>query len=292
MAAAATKPDPGTQFLQDIAADNPAATPLSDGLHTDPTYAAFLRGIGYSYSDSVQKAMQQMTAARTTYDTQVSRLPEQLHQAQEATDTGLMDRGVYNSGERLVRENRNVVADQQTRQDLATQKASALSAAQGGLQSAIADLARQRADAEGDLQNRQEQRVNQDKYIAAVRGAASGGGGGGGGNVNLTLPGAPGPGGALAPKPATASAGITGGSYSMPDAGAQPAMAAGQHINDYLNSQPVFDYFAGLDAPGQNRFTTFVRAQHPDADFGGLVRYVASRKPAPATSVGNGQRVG
>lgn len=279
--AAKAHSDPGASFLQSIAAQNPANTPLSAGLQADPTYLAFLRGAGYSYNQALQLAAQNEAQARSTYQTANSRLPEQLRQAQESTDTGLLDRGVWRSGERLVRENRNVVANQEAGQDLLSQRAAAIQGAQSTLQGTLADLARARADAEGGLQDRMAQRANQDKYINAVRGAAqSGGSGGGGGSFTISAPTPPAPAvGPAPPKPAgTGSAGITGGSYSMPDhaAAQQPALAPGEHINDYIARPDVHNYLAGLDNQGQSNWLKFMQAQYPGADFRPVLLTLAS----------------
>lgn len=272
---AAPKSDPGTQFLEALAKQNPANTPLPAGEHADPTYLAVLRGMGYQFNQAVNVANSQMAQVRATYATQAQRLPEQLQQAQEQTDTGLLDRGAFQSGERLVRETRNRVANQEQGQDLLSARAAGLTGAQATLQSSLADLAKQRADAEGELVGRTQAQNNQDKYIAAVRGAASSSGGGGG-SVAVSVGG----GGAPAtPAPATpaGSANQSSAARAQTFGTAQPILGGQQHINDYLASQPVVDYFSGLGANEQNQFVTFVKAQHPDADFAPLVKAVAMK---------------
>lgn len=278
MVAATKAPDAGADFLHQIAAENPANTPLAPGLTADPTYLAFLRGAGFSYQDALHTAFQQMAAARANYATQAQRLPEQLHQAQEATDTGLLDRGVYASGERLVRENRNVVANQQQGQDLVTARASALQGAQSQLQTAISTLARDRADAEGQLQDRVRQQSNQDRYIAAVAGASGGSGGGGGGSYTLPAP-------AVAPTaPAAPGANQTSAGRAQINAPTQPTLGAGQTIDDYLASQPVHDYVRGLAQPAQANFVSFIQAQHPNANLAPLLLAINGPQPGPGSA--------
>jgi len=268
-----------------LGVENPANTPLTAGLRADPTYLSFLRGAGFSYDQAVHTAFQQETAARTNYATQAQRLPEQLAQAQEATDTGLMDRGAFNSGERLRRETQNVTANQEQGQDLASARAAAIAQAQAGLQGSISDLARQRADAEGTLQDRLTQQHNQDRlfdlqasnqkqYLAAA--GAQAGGSGGGGSFTLpplpTLPSATAP--AAAPKAAAGSGPgeqISGrGSFASTPAStapAQPAMVPGQHIEDYLLRPDVRGYVSGLSVPDQGKFLAFVQASNPTANY-------------------------
>jgi hypothetical protein len=223
-----------------------------------------------------------MSQVRATYATQAQRLPEQLQQAQEQTDTGLLDRGAFQSGERLVRETRNRVANQEQGQDLLATRASGLTGAAATLQSSLASLAQQRADAEGSLQDRVQQQNNQDKYIAAVRGAAQSSGGGGSGSISVSVGGGAPP-APTAPAPAQTGPGGVQRVGNVVQAGiggrtgAQPILGGQQHINDYLGSQPVIDYFSGLGANEQNQFVSFVKAQHPDADFAPLVRAVAMR---------------
>ncbi len=290
--AAATKPkvDAGAAFLQSIAANNPANTPLQAGLHADPTYLAFLRGIGYSYDQATRTAFEQMESARAAYHTQASRLPEQLRAAQEQTDAGAMDRGVFASGERLQRENRNVVTNQQQGQDLLSARATAMSGAQQTLQGAIAELQRQRADAEGDLQNRIQQRADQDRYIKAVGGANSGGGGGsvsfsvggGGGTPAQPAPAQP----AVAPAPKTPTGANAGRSANQSTAAMQPALAPGQDINGYLSSRPLLDYLGALNPSQQQQFFAFTQAQYPNADFSVPLRYIAAQSTGGVSTGG------
>lgn len=240
--------------------NNPSATPLQPGESADPTYLAFLRGAGFQQNEAVQLALQQMQTARGTYQTASSRLPDQLHQAQEATDTGLLDRGSFFSGERLRRETQNVVANQEAGQDLASQQASAIQGAQNDLQSKLATLAQQRAEAEGSLVDRQEQRANQNKYIGAVAAGNSSGGGGGGGFSLPPLPAAP-------PAPPQTAVHVAA------SAGGQPAFSG--NINDYLASPGLHTYLAGLDNQGQSSWLKFVQAQYPGADFRPVLQTLA-----------------
>lgn len=263
-----------------IAAQNPLTGPLPQGLAADPVYLAFLRGAGYSFNNAAQAALANIAAARATYNTQQARLPEQLRQANEATNTNALDRGVFSSGERLQRVNRNVVANQNAHQDLVDARAAAISNAQQTLHSAIADLARQRADAVGALQERIRQQQNQDKVIAATRDAniqaarIAAGGGGGGGSVSITLPGPPGPAQAHGP---------TGG--------AAPGPNHGQTINDYLSSHETAGYVRGLAGPQQSDWFKFMQAAYPGADFRPLLLNIAAMGQPQSVGVGGAGRL-
>lgn len=280
MAGAAAKADPGKGFLQQIAAQNPLNEPLPPGVTADPTYLAFLRGAGYSYNQAWQTALQNMAAARASYDTQASRLPAQLQQTQEVTDQDAGNRGTYSSGQRLVEENRNTVANQQQGQDLVAARAAALQDAQSKLQVAISDLARQRADAIGGLQDRLTQRADQNRYIAAVANATRAASGGGG---TITIGGSPQP-----PQPAQpAQPGQPGQTQPNSRAGAQPQQAPGQSINDYLSSKPVYDYVTRLASPDQANFVKFIQAQYPTANVAPVLLAINGQSPWD-TSVGYG----
>lgn len=278
-------PDAGANFLRSLAASNlqnPANAALPGGLHADPTYLSFLRGAGFSYQEAINLAAQQQAAAKGTYATQSQRLPEQLKEAQEGTDTGLLDRGAYNSGERLIRENRNVVTNQQQGQDLISARAAALAQAQATLQGSISQLARDQADAVGSLQDRVQQQNNQDRYISAVAGANSGGGGGGG-SVSFDL--GPAPGSPAPAAPASAPAASTPTSRAPAQGatpGGQPLQAAGQTINDYLASPSLLSYVGGLPADQQKQFVAFTQASNPGADLSPVLRYIAGNSTAAA----------
>lgn len=269
--AAAGPKDPGAAFLQKIAAENPANTALQPGETADPTYLAFLRGAGFSFNQALQTALTQIAQAKAAYATQASRLPEQLRAAQETTDAGQLDRGTYNSGERLVRENRNTVANQQAGQDLLSGESGAISTAQSTLQAAIAQLAQQRAEAEGGLVDRRQQQTNQDRYISAV--AGGGGGGGGGGSISISYPttppatGGPAPAApAAAPQhPADTNPADQSGNFASP--AAAPRQQPGQNINDYLAAPATRSYYQNLSPQNQTNFVAFIKAGNPNANF-------------------------
>lgn len=270
--APAKAPVPADELKFINAANNPANNPLPGGLQADPTYLSFLRGIGFTQANAYQTALQNLASARSAYETQASRLPQQLSQAQEATDTGVLDRGVYDSGERLDRENKNVVANQQAGQDLLSARASAEQQALQGFQGTIAQLQQQQADAVGGLQDRRQQEADQQKYINQVAG-----GGGGGTSVTIsggTVPVAPPAPAATAPAPPKTQG--PDGTTVAPNrivtpASAQPAMAQGENIGQYLSTPSVKNYYDGLDAPGKQNFLTFIKAQYPTADLSGYV---------------------
>lgn len=257
MAVKAPAKDPAAAALDAIrfisAARNPANTPLPGGTVADPTYLAFLRGAGFSQQDAQAQAIKQVADARAAYATQSQRLPEQLAVARENTDATYGATGDFASGERLVQQNRNTVANQQAGQDLLSTATGAYGSAESGLQGTLANLARQQADAVGGLQDRAQQHADQNRYIAAVAGARSGGGGG----VTINLPNPP-------PTPgATPAATVANG----PPAPVAPLLGAGQQINDYLSSQPLFSYLGQLNNNDQANWLKFVTTQHPGADF-------------------------
>lgn len=263
MAAATKAKDPAAAAADAVrfiaAAQNPANTPLSPGLTADPTYLAFLRGAGFSQQEAQTQALAQIAQARAAYATQSARLPEQLTQARENTDNSYAN-GAFFSGERLVDQNRNTVANQEHGQDLLSTATGAYAGAQSDLQKTLADLARQRADAEGGLQDRQRQQSNQDRYISAVAGSRSGGGGGG---VTINIP--------------TPAGGVTTQPVGAPKpAGpAAPLLGAGQKIGDYLNSVPLHSYLGQLDNAGQGDWLKFMQAQYPTADFAPVLQAIA-----------------
>lgn len=236
MAAANVKAKPAVDIaaLQNIAAHNPANTPLPGGLPADPTYLAFLRGIGFTYGEAFQQAQQNIAAAKAQYSTAVQRLPAQLEQGEKAVNDQMLDRGTFDSGERLQKLALEKTADQNRRVDLASQQAQGIAGAQQSLQQKISELARAQADAVGGLQGRRQDQTNQDRYIQAVRAAAqSSGGGGGGGGIAL-------------PTPATVAQPGSTPSFR--------AQRAGEGRASYYNS---------LDPGGQLQFAAYINSQTP-----------------------------
>jgi hypothetical protein len=240
-----------------LAAKNPLNDTLPSGLAADPVYLAFARGAGYSFNNAAEQLLSQVAAARAAYNTGAARLPEQLKEALQGTNNAAADRGVFSSGERLVNVSRDRQANQNAYADLASTRSTAISNAQSQLQSAISQIARDRADAIGALQDRNTQRANQEKYIAAVRGANSGGGGGG--SVSLTLPSLPAPGPAQPP-------GRAGGNAQGPN--------AGQTVNQYLADSATAQHVYRLAAPQQADWMKFMQAAYPGADFAPLLQNI------------------
>lgn len=162
-----------------VAPANPLGLPtfqpegLPAGLPTDPTYAAFLRGAGMDARTAEATALSHIAAIRAQYRTNVQRDPAVLQQDLENTDNGYLSNGDFFSGHRLVDENKNQVADQQRRQDFSTAEATGISGERTGLQQHLSDLARQNADQIGQLQQRHNDLVNNDRYIQAVNNQAN-----------------------------------------------------------------------------------------------------------------------
>lgn len=286
-ATAPKAPAPKPVIPASVLAQNPLNEALPTGLHADPVYLAFARGAGYSFTNAAEQNLAAIAAARAAYNTAASRLPDELKQAQIGTDLDAGERGVFSSGARLVDENHNRVINQQHGQDLVSARSGAIAQANSTLAQAIAQIARERADAVGSLQDRITQHANQDRYIAAIRGANSGGGGGGGG-VSFSLPnpgaGLPGP-----PAPANPAAAAGGGNALIPRTAtyAQP----GQTVNAYLASDPVAHYVYGLAGPQQQNWLTFMQKAYPNADFAPLLHNLASVNSNYSTGVGNGAQV-
>lgn len=163
--------DPGAAFLHSVA-DQTHEAPLPEGLTADPTYLAFLRGMGMDQRTALTTAAEHQAQAKAAYATGVQRDPAVLEAAQRVTDRGYEQGGTFFSGQRLRDEAQNVTTDQQRLQDLATNRATALGGIQTDLQTQLSQLARNQADEIANLQGRRDAQTNQDKYIQAV-GAAN-----------------------------------------------------------------------------------------------------------------------
>lgn len=141
---------------------------LPDGLVADPTYLAFLRGMGMDRTTAWTTAIQHIAATKAAYKTAVTRDPQILKEDQRQTDVGYSGHNNWFSGGRLADEAQNQVEDQQRLQDYSTTQATALSGIHGDLQNQLSQLARSNADQIGELQARRDAQLNQDKYIKAV----------------------------------------------------------------------------------------------------------------------------
>jgi hypothetical protein len=201
----ATKHKPSQQDIDrlDLALhyQNPAASPLPQGLAADAAYESFLRGAGLDYTQAQTKALQDISAVRAQYATAVSREPQQYQADRRQINADLGDRGLWFSGERVTDLNRARVQHEQRLQDLASARAQGIQTARQNLGSRVGELARSNADAVGQLQGRISANQNQDKYINAIRQANSGGSSGGGGGFTIDIGGGTLPSSGPAPSP-------------------------------------------------------------------------------------------
>lgn len=144
---------------------------LPEGTPADPTYLAFLRGMGYDREQAWATAVQHVAEVKSAYRTAVSREPAQLQHALGAVDQQFGADNNYFSGARLANEADAQVQHEQRLGDLATTQAQALSGIHGDLQGQLSALARNNVDQIGALQGRRDEQVNQDRYIKAVAAA-------------------------------------------------------------------------------------------------------------------------
>lgn len=142
--------------------------PLPEGTVADPTYLAFLRGMGMDQTQAWSTAIQHVAALKTQYQTAVSRDPEQLHDELRQSNAQYSGGGNWWSGQRLTDDAEVRAHDQERLADLRSGLATGVSGEQDQLRSQIEQLARQNVDQIGALRQRSDEQHNQDAYIQAV----------------------------------------------------------------------------------------------------------------------------
>lgn len=155
--------------------------PLPAGVTADPTYLAFLRGVGMDQSTAWATAIQHISSVQAAYQTAVERDPQILKDAIRGVNGTYSANGNFFSGGRLEDVAQKRVEDEQRRADQAGAQAQGISDAQLQLRQNLSTLARQNVDQIGALQGRHDERAAQDRYIGAVRQQALARAGGGSG---------------------------------------------------------------------------------------------------------------
>lgn len=147
--------------------------PLPQGTAADPTYLAFLRGMGMDQATAWATAVQHVAAVKAQYQTAVSRDPQQLHDELRQTNQPYSDGGAWWSGGRLADVAETRTKDQQRLADLKTAETTGISSEQDQLRSTLEQLARNNVDQIGALQQRSDTQNSQDQYIRALAAASN-----------------------------------------------------------------------------------------------------------------------
>lgn len=142
--------------------------PLPEGTVADPTYLAFLRGMGMDQQSAWSTAIQHVAALKAQYKTAVSRDPAQLHDELRTSNANYSGGGNWWSGQRLTDDAEVRAHDQERLADLRSGLASGVAGEQDTLRAQIEQLARQNVDQIGALRQRGDEQHNQDAYIRAV----------------------------------------------------------------------------------------------------------------------------
>lgn len=120
----------------------------------DPQYLAFLRNLGLQQSNAWAHGIQQSAATQGLYANRINDLGISGQIAQRNILGGMESRGLYRSGETGQRVADQAGAQARAMADLAAQRAASLLGIRQGIESTAVDLARQRAEQDIALQQR------------------------------------------------------------------------------------------------------------------------------------------
>lgn len=141
---------------------------LPSGTAADPTYLAFLRGMGMDQTTAWATAVQHVAALKAQYQTAAKRDPMQLQDELRQTNAGYSGGGNWWSGQRLQDVAETRTHDQERLADLKTAETTGIAGEQDQLRAQLEQLARQNVDQVGALRQRTDTQHNQDAYIQAV----------------------------------------------------------------------------------------------------------------------------
>lgn len=210
--------------------------PLPEGTAADPTYLAFLRGMGMDQQTAWSTAIKHVAALKAQYQTAVTRDPEQLHDELRTSNANYSGGGNWWAGQRLTDDAEVRTHDQERLADLHSGLATGIAGEQDTLRGTLEQLARQNVDQVGALRQRTDEQHNQDAYIRAVAQANT---------PKPAAPGVPTPATAPAAAPAASQVPTPSGQHAAPGAtplaqqlaGLNPAQAAAFRL--YTSRMPV-----------------------------------------------------
>lgn len=172
---------------------NPSATPLEDGTLPDSGYLTFMRGLGASEEQARSAYQSALDTIHQSYGAQrdTRRLGGESERKNINDDAEV--RGTYLGGQRIGDLARQRSIEERDIGNLGVAESGAVAQAGTNLNSTLADLARQRAEAEIQLKARRADEANQKQLLTTqeqIRDAqvTAAGAGGGGGGFSFSMP--------------------------------------------------------------------------------------------------------